>query len=124
MADIRHGMANIGERITEAREQAGVTVRDLCMFTGVTEDTVHSWEASESRPVLWQLLEVAARCEVTADWLVGRDLIEEFLLTYDGDIWLCPPVRLEDLPLEDLDLIREFLCSTKGRKRRSSSLAG
>ena len=124
MADIEYGMANIGERITEARERAGVTVRDPCMFTGATEDGVHSWEASESRPVPWQVLEVAARCGVTADWLVGRDLIGEFVGASDDDIRLCPAVRPEDLPLEDLGSMREFLCRKKGRKRRSSSLAG
>ena len=124
LADIEYAMVHIGERISEARKGRGLAARDLGMFTGVTEHTVRSWEASESRPVLWQVLEVAARCEVTADWLLGRDLIEEFLLAYDGDIWLCPAVSPEDLPLNDLDTIREFICHAKGWKRRSSSPAG
>lgn len=122
-SDIEYGMVHIGERITTARVKAGLEVRDLSASTGVTEHQVQLWEASESRPELWQLLEVAARCGVTPDWLLGRDLIEEFALARDGGIWFCPTVRLEHLPLGDLDTIREFICYAKGWKRRSSSLA-
>ena len=122
MADIEYGMVHIGERISEARKRKGLAARDLGVFTGVTEHEVHSWEANESRPELWQVLEIAARCQVTADWLLGRDLIEEFVLASDDDIWFCPDVTLENLPLDDLDTIREFICHAKGWKRRSSAL--
>ncbi len=103
LEEIRHGLVNIGERITEAREKQDLTVRDLAGFTGVTEDEVRNWGASDSRPVLWQVLELAARCEVTPDWLLGRDLIEEVFVDESKRYYVClrPGANPFEIPLDD-----------------------
>ena len=125
MVDVEYGLLHIGERITEARERKCLSERDLGMFTGVTEHEVRSWEASESTPELWRVLELAARCEVTPDWLLGRDLIEEFVLR-SPDCWvhLPPGVQLKDIPLEDVREMLEFIHHVERRRNGIAAREG
>ena len=125
LEEIEHGLMNIGERIAQAREKAGLPERDLGTFTGVTEDEVRRWEASETRPQLWQVLEVAARCEVTPDWLLGRNLIEEALVEASKRSYVClgPGTNPFEIPLEDLDVVRDFICEIQGWQVRKFDLA-
>ena len=118
--DTEYRLVHIGERITAAREKNGLTERELAAKTGVTEREVHSWEASESRPEVWQVLDLAEQCGVTPDWLLGKDLIEEFLMEYGDKYFVCfgPGSSFDDLPLEELDPLREFLLD---RNRRTGS---
>ncbi len=113
-------LANIGERIAEARERAGLTRRQLGESAGVDEYRVRSWEETLSRPTLDQLEEMAARCGATPDWLAGRDLIQEVLEEAleeasqepAQDSFICTMGSSVDrLRLEDLEGMREsVLC--------------
>ena len=125
MADIENGLVRIGERITTAKEKAGLSEVDLATFAGATEDEVRCWEASESRPELWQVLEMATRCDVSPDWLLGRDLIEEFFVEQSRHQYVClkPGSNPFEISLDDLDTVREFICYAKGWKGRTLSLA-
>ena len=69
-------------------------------------------------PTVDQLEEVAARCGVTADWLTGRDLIEEALEEQAQDSFICLMGRpLERLRLEDLEAMRESVLGVIQMKR-------
>ena len=124
--DIVCRLANIGERITEARKKAGFTHQQVGEFTSVTEDTVRSWEASLSRPSLVKVEELASRCDVTPDWLLGRDLIEEVFLEEAKHSYVCingHGLAVDELPLVDLDSIREFILYAKRRQRTQGAKA-
>lgn len=118
MADVEYGLMHIGERIAEARKGMGLGEEELATITWSTSEDVRSWEASRSRPALWQVLEVAGRCGVTPDWLMGRDLVEEFLLNSER-CWfrLQPGVRLQDVPLEDVEAALDFIRYAERRRR-------
>jgi len=108
--DVEHGLRNIGERIARAGREAGFTRRQMGEFAGVDELEMQSLEETLSRPSLPQMKDLAARCGTTPDWLLGRDLIEEAFLEQAEHSYVClGGIPLEDLPLVDLDAIRQFI---------------
>ena len=108
--EVEYGLRNIGERIARAGEGAGFTRRQMGELAGVDEFAVRSWEQTSSRPSLSQVKELAAGCGTPPDWLLGRDLIDEVFLEQARHSYVClGGCALEDLPLEDLDVIRQFI---------------
>ena len=94
-------------------------------LAGVDECEVRSWEETLSRPTLCQVKELAARCGTTPDWLLGRDLIEEAFLEAARHSYVClGGIPLEDLPLVDLEVIRQFLLEVWQRRRCKRNQAG
>ena len=111
-------LACAGERIAEARERAEHTQERLSILMGASQDDVRSWEESRSRPSLDQTVKLASVCGTTPGRLLGQDLIEEALREAAEHAYVCihPHSSIHDLPLEDLDSIREFIVHVKQRR--------
>lgn len=116
--DRQFQLSNIGERIAEARERAGLSRQQLGQLVGVDHYRMRSWEETLSRPAVEELEQIAAGCGVTADWLAGRDLIEESLEEQALDSFVCLAGRsLDRLRPGDLEKIREAVVSVMQMKR-------
>ena len=123
--EMERELRNIGGRLARAGREAGFTHREMGEMAGVDECEVRSWEETLSRPSLPQLKELAARCGTTPDWLLGRDLIEEVFLEQARHSYVClGGIPLEDLPLEDLDSIRQFILWVGQQPHRESNQTG
>ncbi len=111
-------LACAGERIAEARERAEHTQERLSLLMGASQDDVRSWEAGLSKPSIDQTVKLASVCGTTPGWLLGRDLIEEALREEAEHTYVCihPHTNIRDLPLEDLESIREFIVHVKQRR--------
>ena len=107
---------NIGARIREARkkvgadpgpgEQAGRSQPPRRLVLGGGED-----KASHEH-----LLELAYRCEVSTDWILGRDVVEAELLK-EADVSFSNAIS--GLPTEDVESIMEFIRFVRERRRRT-----
>ena len=105
---------NIGARISEARTKAGFTQRQLSELLGVSAHTVWCWEAGRMKPAHERLAELAYQCGVTADWLLGRDVVEAEVLKETEASFRD---AVAGLPLEDLESIQEFIRFVRERRR-------
>ena len=106
---------NIGSRIKEARTKVGLTQKQVAQFAGVSPHAVWCWEAGKMKPSHEHLLELAYRCEVSTDWILGRDVVEAELLK-EADVSFRNAIS--GLPMEDLDSIMEFIRFVRERRRR------
>lgn len=59
--------------IKEAREQAGLSQKQLAEMIGVAPNTFHGYESGKHDPKPQHLAAIAAACGVSADFLLGRD---------------------------------------------------
>ena len=103
----------IGARIKQARVKSGLTQAGLAGLLGVTPHTVWYWEAGRSKPAHERLVNLAACCDVTTDWLLGRDIVEAEVLD-EADVSFRDAIA--GLPLEDLESIREFIRFVRHRR--------
>ena len=118
--DIEQRLANVGERIKEARIQAGLARQKVAELTGITETAIGFWERTMTRPTLVHVKELASHFNVTPDWLLGRDLVEEALLEEAKHSYVCINRRglaLDELDLETLESMRELLLYVLRHKR-------
>jgi HTH-type transcriptional regulator, cell division transcriptional repressor len=72
-------VATFGDRLTAAREMAGLTQADLATKMGVRQKTLAAWESDSSEPRGNRLQMVAGMLSVSMRWLltgVGDDLAE------------------------------------------------
>jgi len=66
-------VADVGQRIAEARIAAAMSPTDFSEQLGVTEATVAAWEAGEQRPRSNRLLAISGMLGVSVSWLmIGR----------------------------------------------------
>ena len=107
---------NIGSRIKEARTKVGLTQGQLSKLVGVSPHAVWCWESGKMKPSHEHLLELAYRCEVSTDWILGRDVVEAELLK-EADVSFSNVVS--GLPMEDIDSIMEFIRFVRERRRRT-----
>lgn len=63
-----------GERLAEARQQAGLTQEQLAERLGTSQRVIAHWERTPVALRADQLAALASALGVTADYLVGRDL--------------------------------------------------
>ena len=77
---------------------------------------VWCWEAGKMKPSHEHLLELAYRCEVSTDWILGRDVVEAELLK-EADVSFSNAVS--GLPTEDVESIMEFIRFVRERRRRT-----
>lgn len=61
----------IGERITEARERAGIKKADLARSLGIKPVNVTQWENGTTRPDIERLPDIARQLNVTVEWLLN-----------------------------------------------------
>lgn len=60
-------------RIREARERAGYSQKELAEIIGVAQNTFHGYESGKHDPKTELLSKIATACNVTVDFLLGRD---------------------------------------------------
>lgn len=65
--------APFGERVTQARQQAGLSQQQLAERLGTTQRVIAHWERAPVALRADQLAALASALGVTADYLVGRD---------------------------------------------------
>lgn len=70
----RHGYgedeATLGDRLTAARESAGLTLDDLAARLGVRADTLSGWEADQAEPRAVFLGRMSGMLGVSLVWLL------------------------------------------------------
>ena len=106
---------SIGGRIREARTKVGLTQAEVARLLGVSPHSVWSWENAKTQPNHEHLMELASRCEVSTDWLLGRDVVEAEVLEK-----MNPSFReaVAGLPAEEVESIWEFIRFVRERHRR------
>lgn len=65
---------NIGERIAALRKTMHLTQKEFSQLIGVPQPTISSYENGRILPTLEALINISEKCNVTMDWLCGRDL--------------------------------------------------
>lgn len=63
-------VATLGDRLTAAREAAGLSIGDLAADLGIRPETQHGWEIDQAEPAADLLGQIAARLDVSVDWLL------------------------------------------------------
>ena len=104
-----------GGRIREARTKAGLTQREVSDLLGVSPHAVWCWEAGKTKPSAEHLVELASRCQVSTDWLLGREVVEAEILD-EAEASFRNSVA--GLPLEDLEEIQHFIDFVRHQRRR------
>ena len=84
----------------------GLTQREVGELVGVRNHAVWCWEAGRMKPNPAHLVDLAYRCSVSSDWLLGRGVVAAELL---GEADLSCRNAVAGLPIEDLDKIHEFI---------------
>ena len=113
--DRRYRWRNTGLRIKEARLRAGLTQREVGELVGVKTHTVWCWEAGRMKPTHEHLFNLAAHCEVSPDWILGKEPLESELLN-EAEVSFRDAVA--GLPSEDVESIRDFIRFVREQRRR------
>ena len=72
-ADLDDDTRQIGRRLAEARDAAGLSPRELADHLGVKESTIEKWESGERSPRGQRVSKLAGILGVSLSWiLVGR----------------------------------------------------
>ena len=104
-----------GARIREARTKVGLTQKEVSELLGVSAHAVWCWEAGKTKPSGEHLVDLASRCEVSTDWLLGRDVVEADVLK---QVEASFRSSVAGLPLEDLESIQNFIEFVREQRRR------
>ena len=104
-----------GARIREARTKVGLTQKEVSELLGVSAHSVWCWEAGKTKPSGEHLVDLASRCEVSTDWLLGRDVVEADVLEH---VEASFHSAVAGLPLEDLEAIQDFIEFVREQRRR------
>lgn len=64
----------IGQRIKEARKEAGVSQEALADTLGITQGAVSQWEREDANPGVDQIPAIAQTLGVTPDWLFSFEV--------------------------------------------------
>ena len=108
----------IGARIREVRTRAGLTQAQVAKALGVSAHAVWAWEDGRMKPNNEHLVALASRCEVSTDWLLGRDVMEAEVLREMNASFR---EAVADLPTEDIESIWEFIRFVRERRRRRNA---
>lgn len=74
-----------GERLRILRSMKGnISQKDFATELGIPQPTLSSYETGKSKPTIDAIINIAEKCEVSMDWLCGRDKV--FHLKSMGDI--------------------------------------
>ncbi|MDJ1008801.1 MAG: helix-turn-helix domain-containing protein [Paracoccaceae bacterium] len=103
--------ATLGDRLTAAREDAGLTPDALAGRVGVSTDTVASWEADMSEPRANRLSMLAGVLNVSLRWL----------LTGDGQGVDEPSEAESGLPRSDVSALLAEIRLLRGEAERTAA---
>lgn len=107
--------AQLASRLKEAREEQGLTQRELAEKAGLTASAVSQFEGGKREPSFNSMVKLARALEVSPSYLSG---LEE----YDVD----PEIRamfreFSDLDEADLDLLRTVAAGLRKRSEESDT---
>ena len=66
-------LSNIGKRIKEAREEQGISQKDLGMSLGLSDKAVSAYEASRTIPPLETLVRIAEELHKPLEYFINED---------------------------------------------------
>lgn len=66
-------LSNIGKRIKEAREEQGISQKDLGMSLGLSDKAVSAYEASRTIPPLETLVRIAEELHKPLEYFIKED---------------------------------------------------
>lgn len=89
----------IGEKLKLLRKQRGVTAKSIADALGILPDTYRSYETGRREPNLETLKAISDHFEVSADYLLGRDVPSpECLTESEKDLEECILEKYKQLP--------------------------
>lgn len=101
---------NTGNRISDLREQKGLTQEELAEKLGITRSALSHYEKNRRKPDFETLITLADLFEVSIDFLVGRIAVPDMTLT--------PRVQefADSLELSDDSLLQKFRFTIDGKE--------
>ena len=69
-------MYDFAHRILKLQELSGLNQQDFAEFCNVSKSTMSRYQSGKMNPSLDQALDIAIKCNVTLDWLVGYGPID------------------------------------------------
>ena len=76
-----------GERLRQLRNSKNMTQKDFAQEMNIPQPTLSSYEVGKIKPTIDAVINIADRCNVSIDWLCGRDSI---IKLHDlGDVMAC-----------------------------------
>ena len=60
------------KRLSELRNQKGLTQRQIAPIFGVSQSTLNNWEHGHTQPSIEQLIKLANYFDVSVDYLIGN----------------------------------------------------
>ena len=101
-------------RIREARENCGMSQKEVALSIGVSAPFVWAWESGKSKPTAANLEALSNLYHVSIDWLMSNDNQKE-----------APPKGLDDslidmlvnLPPNQVQRVRDFVLGLKAAEK-------
>lgn len=100
-----------GERLAKARQEKGLTQRELAEEIGVTPETIVLWETGKQHPNKSELVQLAFLLDVSTDYLLNR------VDTPKGILRTVPDIPLPEKTIQELKkIIRDTIEEEFGEK--------
>jgi len=103
---------NVGERLRETRQRAGLTLGQVGEYEGVTPQYLSDLERGRNQPNTWSLLaRLARRYHTSADYLLGLEEAGPLVLSAEQakvlDIWAGLDETQRTLVLDMMGMLRK-----------------
>jgi transcriptional regulator with XRE-family HTH domain len=98
-----------GQRMKKAREDKGLTQKDLADILYLGESTISFYESDKREPKFDVLCKLSEALEVSIDYLLGRSNKKGSSINTDNDIQPTPPERYRSFQKKIGDLSPESL---------------
>ncbi|MEG0900128.1 MAG: helix-turn-helix transcriptional regulator [Anaerovoracaceae bacterium] len=66
-------IATLGERIKSLRFTMGKSQKEFAEFLGIPQPSMSAYENGKNSPTIDVVMDIAEKCNVSMDWLCGRD---------------------------------------------------
>lgn len=115
--DLRH---LVGQRLREARKEAGLTLEEVAETVGVVRQAVVFWETGKSYPTINNLRKITSLYGVTIDWLLAEQTAFSSKPNLHLKVESALRAASQDLPPEDMRTIFDLIGFLRERRRRRS----
>lgn len=100
-----------GERFKALRNAMGKTQKEFSEFLGIPQPTLSAYESGRNKPTIDVVIAIANKCNVSIDWLCGRDdssyleslpdLLRFFFELYESKEFCCKTEIHDRVDIED-----------------------